>query len=63
MYSTLPGVEFVKGTSSNKLVYKIKNMYAEDERYLHFIWYQPHIMKTGRNNASHSDFACGSRIL
>ena len=41
---------------NKKIVYKTKNIFSDDGRYLHFICDQPHAVKTARNNLAHSDF-------
>lgn len=38
----------------SELPHKVKNMYAEDERYIYFISDPPHLLKTIRNCFSHS---------
>lgn len=40
--------------NGNGLVYKVKNIYAADERYIYFISDPPHLVKTIRNCLSHS---------
>ena len=49
----------------NSTVYKTLNVYADDgdERYIHFICDQSHIIKTARNNLSHSSFDQSSRLM
>lgn len=40
--------------NGNGLTYKVKNIYAADERYIYFISDPPHLVKTIRNCFSHS---------
>ena len=62
MHSKMSGSKHV---GENLVVYKTKNIFADDddERYIHFICDQPHALKTGRNNLSHSSFQNSSRLL
>ncbi len=41
-------------TGANGLVYKAKNIYAADERFIYFVSDPPHLLKTIRNCWSHS---------
>ena len=54
MLGKLPG----SVSAGNSVVYKTPNFYADlsDERFLHIIFDQPHVIKTARNNLSHSSF-------
>lgn len=45
------------------VVFKTKNIFADEDRYIFFICDSPHVMKTARNNASHSAFGKSPRLL
>jgi hypothetical protein len=45
------------------VAYKTKNIHADDDRYICFLCDQPHVMKTSRNNLSHSAFGDSPRLL
>ena len=50
-------------TQDGSVFYKAVNFFAEEDRFIHFICDQPHALKTGRNNLSHSAFGQSSRLL
>jgi len=60
MHKNMPG-SVVAGEEC--VTYKTINIFAEDERHIHFICDQPHVLKTGRNNLSHSSFNKSSRLM
>ena len=37
------------GTKSSDVVYKVRNKYASDDRFLYFFSDPPHLIKTARN--------------
>ncbi len=45
---------FCMHRNGNGLTYKVKNIYAADERFIYFISDPPHLVKTIRNCFSHS---------
>ena len=47
MHKNMPG-SVVAGEEC--VTYKTPNIFAEDDRHIHFICDQPHVLKTGRNN-------------
>ena len=47
----------MNNTNSDKgVIYKTKNIHADDNRDIFFMCDQPHILKTARNNIVHSGF-------
>ena len=47
----------MKHTNNDKgIVYKTRNIYAEDNLDIFFICDEPHVVKTARNNVAHSGF-------
>ena len=49
--------------SCHRVVYKTLNTFSDEVRYIYFICDPPHIIKTARNNLSHSSFGKSSRLL
>ena len=60
MYSKLQKVEEL---SCHRVVYKTLNTFSDEVRYIYFICDPPHIIKTARNNLSHSNFGISSPLL
>ena len=42
--------------NDNGVVYKTRNIYAEDNHNIFFICDEPHVVKTAQNNVAHSGF-------
>ena len=49
-----PNRKFFKMHDTGDIVYKTKNVYSSDDRYVYFISDPPHLIKTTRNCLSHS---------
>ena len=51
------------GDSQENVVYRAKNLFSKDERYIYFFADVPHLMKTTRNCLANSGSGCTTRLL